>query len=139
VLKVGGDVDSWCGKCKLMLTHTIEAMVGNKPMRVQCNTCKGQHGYRPTKPGEAPRRIREREERSTTRPKPQTRRGSHYEGLLESKDMALARPYSPMDKYNPGDVVEHAKFGVGIAKALKDETKIEVLFKDGPRVLIHGR
>ena len=28
-LKPGGNVDSWCGKCSMMLAHTIEAMVGD--------------------------------------------------------------------------------------------------------------
>jgi len=26
--KVGSDIDSWCGKCKRILVHTVEAMVG---------------------------------------------------------------------------------------------------------------
>ena len=44
--KVGSDIDSWCGKCKRILAHTVEAMVGDKPARVNCNTCKSQHfGY----------------------------------------------------------------------------------------------
>jgi len=45
-LKVGGEVDAVCGRCKMTLAHTILAMVGTKPVRVQCNTCGAQHGYR---------------------------------------------------------------------------------------------
>lgn len=139
VLKVGGNVDSWCGKCNLMLAHTIEAMVGDKPARVHCNTCQSQHGYKPYKPGEAPRQVREREERGPMGPQPGKARASHYQELLKGKNMALAKRYSPKDKYAPGDVVEHPSFGVGVATALKDGTKIEVLFEDGPKVLVHGR
>ena len=51
MLKPGGNVDSWCGKCKLILAHTIEALVGDKPARVHCNTCKAQHSYKPYEPG----------------------------------------------------------------------------------------
>src|SRR5688572_25212638 len=58
VLRPGGNVDSWCGKCKMMLAHTIEAMVGDKPVRVLCNTCKAQHGYKPNKPSETAKRVR---------------------------------------------------------------------------------
>jgi hypothetical protein len=138
-LKPGGNVDSWCGKCNLMLAHTIEAMVGDKPARVHCNTCKSQHNYKPYRPGEAPRQVREREERGPLGPQPGKARASHYQELLKGKNMALAKRYSPKDKYAPGDVVEHPSFGVGVATALKDGTKIEVLFEDGPKVLVHGR
>ena len=42
MLKPGDDVDSWCGVCKLMLAHTIEAMVGDTPARVHCNTLQSE-------------------------------------------------------------------------------------------------
>ena len=37
-----------------------------------------------------------------------------------------------------GDVVQHPSFGVGVATAIKDAKKVEVLFHDGARVLIQG-
>ena len=48
--KLGGNVDAWCGKCKMVLAHTIEAMVGEKPTRVGCNTCKSHHAYKAQAP-----------------------------------------------------------------------------------------
>ena len=45
--KVGDNIDGWCTRCKLVLTHTIEAVVGGKITRVHCNTCRGQHAYLP--------------------------------------------------------------------------------------------
>jgi hypothetical protein len=57
---------------------------------------------------------------------------------LKDKNIAHAKHYSPKDKYTPGDVVQHPTFGVGVARVVQ-ETKIEVLFEDGPKVLVHGR
>ena len=130
MLKPGGNVDSWCGKCKLILAHTIEAMAGDKPVRVHCNTCKAQHGYKPYEPGGAG---------GSKGPQPGKARASRYQMLLRGKDMALAKRYSPKDNYAPGDVVEHPSFGVGVAIAVKDGAKVEVLFDDGSKVLVHGR
>lgn len=138
MLKLGGNVDSWCGPCKLILAHTIEAMVGDKPARVHCNTCKAQHSYKPYKPGEAPRPVRQREV-SGSRPQPGKPRASHYQKLLNGKDVALAKRYSSKDNYVAGDVVDHPSFGVGIATTIKDGAKIEVLFEDGVKLLVHGR
>jgi hypothetical protein len=47
MIKVGGEVDALCNKCELTLAHTVIAMVGDKPAKVKCNTCKGEHKYRP--------------------------------------------------------------------------------------------
>ena len=122
-----------------MLGHTIEAMVGNVPARVQCNTCKSQHSYKPYRPGDAPRQVREREERGPRGPAPGKVRASHYSELLKGKNLALAKRYSPKDKFAPGDLVQHPSFGLGVATANKDGSKIEVLFEEGPKVLVHCR
>src|SRR5262245_4359239 len=131
----GGNVDSWCGKCKRILAHTIEAMVGDKPARVHCNTCKAQHTYKPNAPSKVTRQARETENTSG----PPRKRVSRYEASLKGKDATLARRYSPQDNYAPGDVVDHPHFGLGVATVLKDPTKIEILFEQGPKVLVHGR
>jgi hypothetical protein len=44
--RTGGTIDGWRGRCKMILAHTIETMVGDKPARVHCNTCKSQPSYR---------------------------------------------------------------------------------------------
>jgi hypothetical protein len=128
--KPGGTIDSWCGKCKLVLAHTIEAMVGDKPARVHCNTCNAQHTYKPRKPGEAAAA------RASQPPRP---RASRYQSLLKGKDASVTKSYSIKDRYEPGDVMEHPNFGRGVATAVKDGTKIEVLFEGGSKVLVHGR
>lgn len=51
-LKTGGEVDSWCTKCRMVLNHRIIAMVGPKPVRVECSTCGSHHNYRARAPGE---------------------------------------------------------------------------------------
>ena len=133
MLKTGENIDSWCGVCKLILAHTIEAMVGDKPARVHCNTCRSQHTYKAYKPGEAPQKGR------LTARQAGKARVSHYQKLLNGKDMKLAKRYSPGDNYVPGDVVDNPNFGVGVATVAKDGAKIEVLFEDGLKVLVHGR
>ena len=125
----GGTIDAWCGKCKLLLAHTIEAMVADKPQRVICNTCKSQHAYKASPPG-------------TTRraPKGEGKRGGNsYQSLLKAKEAEVARVYSPTSTYAQGDFLEHPIFGRGVATAVKDGAKIEVLFEIGSKTLIHGR
>ena len=129
----GGTIDSWCGKCKMILAHTIEAMVGEKPARVSCNTCKAQHTYKPNPPSASPRKTGDGAS-PTARP-----RATRYQALLKAKDTTSAKTYSSQDTYAPGDVMQHPSFGFGVATAVKDPTKVEVLFESGSKVLIHGR
>ena len=72
-------------------------------------------------------------------PSPKRARPSRYKTLLKGKDMAVAKSYSSKDTYLLGDVMQHPNFGIGVATAIKDRTKIEVLFEAGSKVLIHGR
>jgi hypothetical protein len=134
----GGTVDSWCGKCKMMLAHTIEAMVGDKPARVNCNTCRSQHSYKANPPGESSRPTRVRAEGE--KPVRQSKSGAKsYQSLLLAKNAAAAKTYSPTGTYEVGDVLDHHVFGRGIATAVRDGTKVEVLFESGSKTLIHSR
>ena len=139
MLKPGDDVDSWCGTCKLILAHTIEALVDDTPARVHCNTCKAQHRYRPNEPGKARKTVRQRKGAATPGAQTRKARASRYEKLLKGQDISLAKRYSPTGSYVLGDVVEHARFGVGVTTTVKAGNKIEVVFEDGVKMLVHER
>lgn len=64
---------------------------------------------------------------------------SQQRKLLKGKDLAQARAYSSKERYAAGDVMQHAVFGIGVATAVKDGTKVAVLFESGSKVLIHAR
>jgi hypothetical protein len=135
----GSTVDSWCGKCKLVLAHTIEAMVGDKPARVHCNTCKSQHAYKAHAPGRPARQSQPEGQTPPAEPRAPKARMSRFQSLLKGKDMATTKSYSSKNTYSQGDVFDHPIFGLGVTTAVKDGTKIEVLFETGSKVLIHGR
>ncbi len=127
--KVGGEVDSFCTKCKLHLAHTVLAMVGIKIVRVRCNTCGADHAFRST-----PSRTRA----------PSQARGSHervvisFEQLLAGKDVAHAAKYSPKAAYGLDQVIDHPTFGLGIVSAVRED-KVDVVFKAEQKTLVHGR
>jgi len=141
-VQVGNDVDSWCTRCKLVLAHTVEAMVGEKITRVHCNTCGAQHAYRRHPPGERA---------AASDRRPQSGRASRaaggagagsaasYEALVRGRDAATARRYTAAERFAPTDLVRHSTFGLGLVIKVKEGNKIEVLFPDGPKVLVHGR
>src|ERR1700676_4554599 len=53
-LRVAGEVDSWCTKCRLVLNHRIVSMKNGRAYQGECLTCRAQHLWRPHAPGEKP-------------------------------------------------------------------------------------
>ena len=131
---VGGDIDAWCNRCKLVLAHTIHAIVDGKIRRVHCNTCKQQHAYRARAPGE------KAEPRAALR-----RVWAHgpaclsYNELLGGRGLGDARPYSTRERFEAGNALAHPVFGLGVVKDTRDGRKIEVRFPEGARTLAQGR
>ncbi len=123
---IGDRIDSYCGRCKMMLAHTVETIEGGKIKKCHCNTCGAQHAYRP-KP---PKRI------AGMPAIPET---SDYEKLMKAQDPAKAKKYSTSDRFQASDLINHSSFGLGIVILIKESNKIEVLFQDGPKTMVHGR
>ena len=132
--RVGGDIDAWCTKCKMNLGHTILAMVGDRPARVRCNTCQGEHNYRgepdaPRKGGWQPASERAAREKPVV---------TSWEALLAGKDLSRARKYSAKEKFAQDEVLQHPTFGIGLVQEVRGD-KIQVAFKADVKTLVHGK
>jgi hypothetical protein len=127
----------------MVLAHTVEAMVGDTVKRVHCNTCMSQHAFKAHAPGEGPAKAKKKapaRKKATSKSKANGGlRASDYDKYMEGRDMSAARRYNPSSAFVVGEVVNHPKFGTGVATQMKGATKIEVLFQDGPRVLVHAK
>ncbi len=131
---VGGNVESWCGKCKSEREHKIVAMIENAPKKVICNTCKAQHNFR-SKPSE---KIREKPKTSTRKVKSHE---ANYEGCLSrltGGDFSKAKKYSIKGNFKKDEIIDHSLFGIGIVSSVIQFKKIEVLFKDEPKMLVQN-
>jgi len=158
--KTGGEIDSWCTKCKLDLTHRIIAMVGDVVKKVECKTCGSHHLYR------APKSERERAKaaKAAARPErePKSARTSSGGGskaserasaasraerdLVATWEQAIAgQPATAFTPYrinlvlSAGELIRHSKFGDGVVYRVLDQAKVEILFKDGMRMMAHGQ
>ncbi|MBN8225910.1 hypothetical protein JYK02_00120 [Corallococcus macrosporus] len=140
-LKVGGEVDAQCTRCKMNLAHTILAMVGPKIVRVRCNTCGGDHAFR----GAAGVTDRPTKAASTRAPRAASSSTPRAEKVvisfdeqLAGKDIASAPKYSPKDTYKVDQVIHHPTFGVGLVTAVRGD-KVDLTFRSDTKTLVHGR
>jgi len=125
--KLGDRIDSYCGRCKMLLAHTIESIENGKVKKVHCNTCGAQHAYRAKPP------------KKSAGSGPSVPESSDYERLMRGRDAASAKAYATSGRFKQADVINHASFGLGLVINCKESNKIEVLFQDGAKTLVHGR
>ena len=146
-IKVGKEIDAYCTKCKLVLGHTVVAMLGDKPKKVECLTCHGQHMYKASEPKSRKKADSKKAASTSKVEKPRTKKRTKaellqekekklWEETLANKDLSLAKQYSMADSYEFDEVINHVKFGMGIVTNVVNNQKIEVLFKDGYKSMV---
>ncbi|ACY14344.1 hypothetical protein [Haliangium ochraceum] len=129
---VGKDIESICGKCG-DVWHVVVAMVGDKVAKVQCKQCSGYHRHRPPGSTKAPKR-RSASTRRTAASAPKS-----HEPLIAADMSREIKAYRFDGDYEPGDRVEHPKFGTGIIEVTSEPGKMQVFFSDGRRVLARAK
>lgn len=142
-LRVAGEVDSWCTRCRLVLNHRIVSMKSGKPHQVECLTCRTTHLWRPTAPGEksvatgtsdAPRAGAAGSAR-TPRVSAAARHEQIWEKAINGRGVHDFKAYSVGGSFQEGDLLRHKKFGDGVVTRVIDGHKVEVLFRDEARTL----
>ena len=137
-VRVGADIDAWCTRCRMVLSHTIIAMKAGEPVKVECNTCSSSHKYRDAPPGTT--RVRKVQKSSGTwAPTPSKRPDKAWLEAKAGKDLSKPVAYHPKTTFETGSVIIHGKFGIGIVMGAKEGSKIIVTFEDDTRVLVHAR
>lgn len=138
-LRTGGEIDAQCTRCRMVLAHTILALVGSKPVRVQCNTCGGQHNYRSggsEAKSEVTRSARPSSTSGTREARERPAKVS-FEDMIARK-VGAGRAYSPKIAFILDEVILHPIFGRGFVSAVRAD-KVDVTFKAGVKTLVHAR
>lgn len=131
---------AFCKKCDADRYHVVLAHTSSTSAKIKCEICGSQKTYSLPK---AQTRTGKPLTGAAAKKREQTmnsRKSSHrneYE-MLMSNEGAPTVPYNMKSKFEKNTKLEHPKFGMGFIKdALSD--KIEVVFEDEVRTLIHNR
>jgi len=123
---VVGDILSLCSKCKSATEHTITARIGEKVSKVQCRTCGNTHRY--LNP-DGPR---------TTRKTPKLTPEEIWNQFIQSAASKKKISYTLSGTFKQNDLIDHSHFGLGVVTQLLSEDKIQVVFREGEKMLIMG-
>jgi hypothetical protein len=145
-LGVGKDIFAVCGKCG-DTWHVIVALDGAKVTKVQCKFCNGYHRFKrsPNDPNPAPTPTKKI---APTRPAAAGKKTAAKKPVATPRrDVPLIEPnldlpvrdYAMSATYQPGERIEHPKFGQGVVENFPEPGKMNVFFEDGRRTLAFAR
>ncbi len=139
-LAAGDIIEARCTKCRAVLNHRIVAMVADKVVRVECNTCGGVHNYYPSvEVKKTPSAKVSSRAKETSPGKPRVTAGAkaqeEWEGLIPAMNSGRAVPYDMNGIFKVNDIIEHPVFGLGIVKSVVKPNKMEVIFREGKKML----
>jgi len=126
-LTPGDPLEARCTKCRKNTNHIVVAMKDDVPAKVQCNTCSGQHKYRP------PTAPKKPAVRRTVDPKVAEQK--EWAELSPSMNSEQASSYSMDSAYKVGTLIKHPQFGLGLNQRVVGLRKIEVLFETGKKIM----
>lgn len=130
---------AFCKKCDADRYHVVLAHTSATSAKIKCEICGSQKTYSlpkaQTKTGKPLTGAAAKKREQTL----SSRKSSHkneYE-MLMSNDAATAT-YNMKGKFDKNTKLQHPKFGLGFIKDAATD-KIEVVFEDEVRTLIHNR
>jgi hypothetical protein len=132
--EVGSDVEAYCPKCKGDTTHVVISKYEDEIRRVQCNPCGDVHSFRKPRGDveeDVPEPIAAKKRALMKKPT--------FEEFFAKHSEKHAKPYEFREHYHENVIVTHPKFGNGFVSEILSDSKVEVTFKDGRRVLVHNR
>jgi hypothetical protein len=136
------------------LGHRIVAMVRGAPKRVICLTCNREHDYRAPRGAKGSsatvvvRRGGEPVVRESKRPAPAGVRAAQKARVEQERYDAWAQRalgktpdaftrYAMDRTFQLGELVLHPKFGEGYVEGVREDAKVSIMFRDGPKTLAH--
>ncbi len=126
---------AYCTSCKMDLNHVIVAMKGERIAKVQCCTCKKEHVYRTPKGVNEPKLARgARAEAVETAHSIEI----EWEKLMNAHRSLPFKAYQVKGLFDLGDKLTHSSFGEGIVSKLIYPNKLEVIFRNDIKILIHA-
>ena len=140
-IRVGGEIDAKCTRCRRLTNHRIVAMVDGLVKRVICLTCHSQHNYHqpPGEKGPTAAQVRRvsKELKKTSAPQGGARVFAQWMKNREELASAggQARVYRLQEGYQAGEAIDHPKFGLGFIQKIIPPGKMEVMFENDIKIL----
>ena len=138
-IRVGGEIDAVCTRCRRVTNHRIVALVEGLIKRVICLTCDSQHNYHqpPDLKGPAAAQVRRisKDLKKTAAPQGGPRIFAQWARCREELGETRPQAYRLEETYQAGAAIAHSKFGLGFVQKVIPPGKMEVMFENDIKTL----
>lgn len=124
---IGQEIEFHCGKCKAETLHKVTSVKDGKISRVLCTVCNSYRLYRQKR---TPSPRTGKTTRGTGR-----RTKMNWDNLILEVSEQDVQEYATNGDFRLTKAIRHKTFGVGVITKVHTDTKIEVVFKDGIKLL----
>ncbi len=134
---VARNIHLHCKKCAVDRYHVVVAHLTPTSAKVKCEVCGAQKTFKLPKAESAKKSTGTGKPRAA-RKKAEPDYGAVWADLKTQIGVDKILPYNMKTKFQLANAIEHPKFGVGFVTGITNE-KIEVMFQEGGRALVHNR
>lgn len=137
---VGKSFYTLCKKCETDRYHTVLALPTPESAKIKCEVCGSQRTWKKTAPKKASAGPRGAAAKAKANAEA-ARNAAHsaeFDSLSKSLESSPETSYNMKTKFDKDTKIKHPKFGVGYIRLVQPE-KIEVVFQDEVRSLVHNR
>ena len=124
-----------CTKCKEERYHRVISHVDEKSAKIECEICHKKSTFKLKPPKKASKSSAGSKSRTRKAPAAQ---GPSWDDLNAKLGGEKRQSYSLSARFSANTAIDHPKFGLGFV-ITSNVDRIEALFQDGLRVLVHGR
>ena len=136
-IQVGDEIEAMCGVCKDATVHVVESIKDDKVNKVLCKSCSASHRYR--KPVAAGEEAPKKAKKAKPKAPPKTKEQRKWSRVVAKVDAENPVTYAMDSTFAANDVIDHAKFGVGVVVDVVDPSKVSVVFEEGEKTLVQNR
>ena len=137
---VAKSIFTFCKKCDADRYHVVLAHTSATSAKIKCEICGSQKAYSlpkaQTKTGKPLSGAAAKKREQTVNSRKSSHRNEY--DMLMSNEKAPTATYNMKGKFEKNTKLQHPKFGMGFIKDVIND-KIEVVFEDEVRSLIHNR
>lgn len=126
---------TFCKKCDVDRYQKVLAHTSETSAKIECEVCHAKSTYK------LPKAKKATTARTARTPSASQRKSTHaaeYQQLIDSLTAMEEKPYSLKAKFEIANKISHPKFGLGVVRSVQPD-KIEVVFSDEVKLLIHNR
>jgi hypothetical protein len=140
---VGKSFYTLCKKCDAERYHTVLALTKTASAKIKCQVCGSQKTWKaPTAKSAVAKSTAPRGAAASAKARSEAAKSAahsaEYEKMAQTLAAAVEASYSMKAKFDKNTQLKHPLFGLGYVRSVQSE-KIEVVFADQVRLLVHNR